>query len=96
MAIEKNAQNICFHGNQYAAMATKKRGFLKTKNVLTAQIFLIYQSEPGREVGDGHRKMHKISVSMVTNMLPWQPKKKSFWRQKLPYSLHNSMTKALL
>ncbi len=33
-----------------------KKGFLKTQKVFTSQIFAIYQSNPGREVGDGHRK----------------------------------------
>ena len=55
MGIGKNPQNICFYGDQYVAMATKNE-FLMTKNVLTAQIFPIYQSKPGRAVEDGHRK----------------------------------------
>ncbi len=40
--------NSC-HGNQ-------KKGVLKTKNVLTAHIFPTYQSNRGREFGDGLRK----------------------------------------
>ncbi len=67
MGLEKNTNySISFHGNRSVAMATKM-GFWGQKPSYNLHI---------RQVGDWPRKkIHKISVSMVTDLLPWQPKR---------------------
>ncbi len=65
-------------------------GEQKTISQLKYSLYL-NQNLVGRSKMDIQKKMHKISVSMVTNILPWQSKR-GFEDQKtfpqLKYSLH--------